>query len=412
LVLLHLLKLLKEKSLLLRDIRLNMNNFIVIVLDSVGIGALGDAALYGDEKAATLQHIFAATPDVKLPNLEKLGLGKIEPLHGISSDIKTIGGYGKMASQTKGKDTIVGHWELMGIILEKPFNTFTKNGFTKEILDEFTKETGYGWLGNVAESGTEIIKRLGKEHMETKKLIVYTSSDSVFQIAAHEDIIPIEELYRVCEITRKICDKYMIGRVIARPFITKDGKFVRTQNRKDFSMLPPEKTALNYMMDANVTTVGIGKIDDIFASSSLVIKDHSHGNPDCISATIKAMKKYNKACIFTNLVDFDMLYGHRRDVKGYYNCLKEFDDALPDIINAMDDNDILILTADHGNDPTHKGTDHTREYIPLLAFCKSMKDAVDLGVGKTFANVGKTALDYYKIKDSLEGKSFLEKLIS
>lgn len=387
-----------------------MNNFTVIVLDSVGIGAAKDASLYGDEGAATLQHLLKIYPNPKLPNLEKLGLGKIEPLHGINPNIHSIGGYGKMESQTKGKDTIAGHWELMGLILEKPFKTFTKTGFPKELLDEFRKETGYKWIGNVAESGTEIIKRLGKEHMETKKLIIYTSSDSVFQIAAHEKIISIKELYRICEITRKICDKYAIGRVIARPFITTDNKFIRTENRKDFSMLPTKKTALNYLMDQNITTVGIGKIDNIFASNGIKIKDHSHGNPNCIKATIDAMKNQNNSFIFTNLVDFDMLYGHRRDPLGYYNCLEEFDNYLPKIINAMDKDEILIITADHGNDPTYKGSDHTREYVPLLALRKSMTTSVNLKVRKTFADVGKTLLDYYKIKASLLGVSFLQEL--
>lgn len=389
-----------------------MNNTAVIVLDSVGIGALEDAEEYGDKNAATLQHLLEKHPNPCLPNLERLGLGKIEALKGLKADINTIGAYGKLASKTKGKDTIAGHWELMGLILEKPFALFTKTGFPKTLLDEFTKKTGYGYLGNVAESGTEIIKRLGKEHLKTKKLIVYTSSDSVFQIAAHEELIPLEELYRVCAETRKICDKYMIGRVIARPFIfAKDG-FIRTSNRRDFAMKPPKKTALNYLMEKNILTIGIGKIDDIFAGYGLNKKIHSHGNKECTDSTIEAIKNNENAFIFTNLVDFDMLYGHRRDCLGYYNCLKEFDEALPEIYNALNDNDLLIITADHGNDPTYKGTDHTREYVPLLAYKKTMKSCRSLNIGSTFADVGKTVLDYYKIQNSLPGESFLKKIIN
>ncbi len=389
-----------------------MNNVVVIVLDSVGIGALPDADEYGDKKAATLQHLLEEHPNPHLPNLEKLGLGKIEPLKGIKADIKTIGAYGKLASLTKGKDTIAGHWELMGIILEKPFATFTHMGFPKELMDEFTKKTGYEYLGNVAESGTEIIKRLGKEHLKTKKLIVYTSSDSVFQIAASEEIIPLEELYRVCEETRKICNKYLIGRIIARPFISTKEGFVRTKNRKDFSMKPLKKTALNYLLEKDITTIGIGKIDDIFAGYGLKIKNHSHGNKECIDSTIEEMKKNDNAFIFTNLVDFDMLYGHRRDALGYYNCLKDFDRSLPKFYEALDDNDLLMIAADHGNDPTYRGTDHTREYIPLLAYQKTMKRDLNLNVGLTFANVGKTVLDYYNIKAPIPGDSFLKKLLT
>lgn len=387
-----------------------MKNVIVIVLDSVGMGALPDAEDYGDQKAATLLHTLNEHPNPHLPNLEKLGLGKIMPLKGIKSDIKTIGAYGKLASQTKGKDAITGHWELMGMILEKPFSIFTKNGFPKEILDEFTKRTGYGFLGNIAENGEEILKKYGKDHLKTKKLIVYTSKESVCEIAAHVDVIDHEELYRICEEIRTICNKYLIEKVIARPFITSKDGFVESKNRKDFFIKPFEKTALNYLMDKNITTIGIGIINDIFVGYGLKKKIHSHGNKNCIESTIDEMKKNKKSFIFTNLLDFDLIYGHKRDVLGYYNCLKEFDKSLPQIYESLDKDDLLIITADHGNDPTFKGNDHTREYAPLLAYQKTMKKAINLNIGSTFADVGKTALDYYKIKAPLPGRSFLKML--
>lgn len=382
-----------------------MPNSILIVLDSVGIGALPDANQYGDAGAATLQHVCEAVKNVDLPHLQSLGLGKVAHLVGFT-DGKIEGAYGKMASQTKGKDSIAGHWELMGVWLEKPLAVFPQ-GFPKKLMNEFEKNAGCGFLGNVAASGTEIIRQLGEEHIRTKKPIVYTSADSVFQIAANEEIIPLQELYRICEAARKICDPYHIGRVIARPFITEKGEFKRTAGRKDFCMKPPQKTALNYLADQKVHTVGIGKIDDLFAGSGLIEKVHSHGNPECIDATIQEMGRKKNSFIFTNLVDFDMLYGHRRDAAGYSRCLKEFDDALPQIMAKMQSDDLLMISADHGNDPTFQGSDHTREYVPILAYQKNMKKGITLGVRETFSDVGKTVLEFFNMKGEIRGKSFL-----
>lgn len=297
----------------------------------------------------------------------------------------------------------------MGIILERPFPTFPE-GFPKDMMDRFTKESGFGYLGNYPASGTEIIKRLGQEHLTTGKLIVYTSSDSVFQIAAHEKRVPLNELYRACEVARSICDDVGISRVIARPFVSEGGNFVRTTNRKDFSMKPPQKTALDFLLEAGVKTIGIGKIDDIFAGVGLSRTLHSKGNPACIEDTIRVMKEEQNAFIFSNLVDFDMLYGHRRDPQGYYSCLKEFDDALPNIVSAMNEKDVLIISADHGNDPCLRGTDHTREYVPMMIFHKGIVEGKSLGTGSSFANIGKTILVYFGVDAPIFGTSYLKQL--
>lgn len=387
-----------------------MTNIALIVLDSVGIGALPDAAEYGDKDAATLQHICENVPKIEWPNLENLGLGKIDDLKGLSSSTQVKGAHGKLDSQTIGKDTTTGHWELMGIVLDKALKTFP-DGFPPEITEEFKKLTGHDFIGNYPSSGTEIIKKLGKEHQETKKLIVYTSADSVLQIAAHEETIPLEELYRVCEITRGICEKQNIARAIARPFIDENGAYVRTKNRKDFSIPPPGKTALNYLQDAGIETIGIGKIDDIFAGSGLTQKIHSKGNPACIRSTIEALRSNSGSFIFINLVDFDMLYGHRRDVNGYYQCIKDFDQALPDIIEALNDEDIMMITADHGCDPCFTGTDHTREYAPLLVYSKHLSHEIDLGTRESYADVGKTITDFFKTEAPIPGESFLKSIL-
>jgi len=389
-----------------------MGNFILIILDSLGIGELPDASEYGDIGADTLGHITTTLDNINLPNLEALGLGKIKPLNGINANLKTKGAFGKLASSSKGKDTTVGHWELMGIILDAPFATFP-NGFPDSFINSLTKTSGHKFLGNYASSGTEIIKSLGPKHIETKDPIIYTSSDSVCQIAAHEDIIPLQELYTLCEHARTFSDSNAIARVIARPFIGENGYFTRTKNRKDFSIMPPKDTALNLLLKHKIQTVGIGKIDDIFASSGLSRKIHSKGNPDCIDTTIKEIIKNTNSFIFTNLVDMDMLYGHRRDPQGYYNSIKDFDEELPEIINSLSDQDLLVITADHGNDPCFKGTDHTREYVPLLVYSKKMDSSFNLGTGKTFADVGKSLLNFFDISDSqsnLPGKSFLTKI--
>ncbi|MFA0815968.1 MAG: phosphopentomutase [Anaerofustis sp.] len=383
---------------------------IIVVLDSVGIGELPDASNYGDQGSATLQHIYSAMNGFSLPNLEKLGLGNISNAAPIPRKEQPIGAYGKMAEQSPGKDTTTGHWEMSGIILKKAFRTFPQ-GFGDDIMQKFKEETGYDYLCNRPISGTEVIKLLGEEHMRTKKLIVYTSADSVFQIAAHEKIIPLDELYRVCRITRKILDAYHVGRVIARPFIGDSPEtFVRTPNRRDFSMEPYEKTILQAIKDAGMDVAGVGKIEDIFAKQGLTKAIHTVSNQDGIDKTLDYMKDVEHGLIFTNLVDYDMLYGHRNNVAGYANALSEFDDRLPEIMNAMRDDDLLFLTADHGCDPTTPSTDHSREYVPLLVFGKKIKPT-DLGIRTTFSDLGQTIAEYLGTDALNHGVSFLANIL-
>lgn len=379
---------------------------IIIVLDGVGIGAMPDAHLYGDEYSNTLGNIADALGGLQLPHLENLGLGKIMPLRGISSSVTQSGFYGKMSEVSQGKDTTTGHWEMMGIITTKPFPTYP-NGFPKEIIDMFVKKVGRPVLGNKPASGTEIIRELGDEHSRTGFPIVYTSTDSVFQIAACEDVIPVQELYTMCEIAREILKgEHAVGRVIARPFIVKNGQFIRTERRKDFSLAPPSTTVLDHALQDGFEVIGVGKIGDIFAHRGLSEEIHTQDNQDGILQTIKCIKRNFKGILFTNLVDFDMKYGHRNDVKGYANALKTFDMSIPEIMEALAKSDILFITADHGCDPTTLSTDHSREYVPLLVYGKGLNHPKSLGIRKSFADLGATVTEIFGLRNIRCGLSF------
>lgn len=381
----------------------------LMVLDSLGIGEMPDAADWNDAGADTLGHILQTHP-VKLNNLQNLGLGNIRELPNLPPAPSASGNYGKCALKSNGKDTTTGHWEIAGIILEKAFPTYPQ-GFPDEIIETFVKEAKLtGVLGNVPASGTEIIKQLGEEHLKTGKPIVYTSADSVFQIAAHEEVIPLERLYEICKIARKILDgEHKVGRVIARPFIgTNAENFKRTENRHDYAISPPKENLLPMMAEAGYEVIGIGKIASIYDSMGITNDLPAKNNTQAIEQTIKALKEFNRpGLIFANLVDFDMLYGHRRDPNGYAEALEYFDQRIEEIIQALTEKDLLILTADHGNDPTYKGTDHTREYVPLIAFGKNARKNIDLGTRKSLADIGATIAENFGLKLKV-GESFLE----
>ena len=383
---------------------------IIIILDGCGIGEMPDAAEYGDAGSNTLVHVAEAVGGLSLPNLQKMGIGNLADIPGVPPNPDCTGGYGIMLEQSKGKDTTIGHWEIAGIITERPFPTYP-HGFPKEVIEEFEKATGRGILGNVVASGTEIIKQLGEEHMRTGKPIVYTSADSVFQIAAHEDVIPVDELYDMSMKARKILTgEHMVARVIARPFIGEPGSFTRTDRRRDFSVEPPHPTVLDALKDAGYPVIGIGKIHDIYAGKGLTESSHIVNNLDGIAQTIDAIKTAERGLIFTNLVDFDMLWGHRNDPTGFAGGLKEFDDHLPDIQAAMRPDDLLIITADHGNDPTTPSTDHSREKVPLLVWRPSAERCVDLGERQTFADIAATIADLFGLPPWPVGRSFANKV--
>lgn len=363
----------------------------VIVLDSVGIGELPDAAEFGDAGSNTLGHIAEASNGIVLPNMEKLGLGNLTDIKGVPKTSNPQGAYGKANEASKGKDTTTGHWEIGGVILEKPFPTYP-NGFPKVVLDEIEKRTGRKILCNMPYSGTDVLDDFGDEQLETGAWILYTSADPVLQIAAHEEKIPLKELYETCKIALEICGEHSpVARVIARPYIgSSKGNFKRTSNRHDYSIEPPKDTILDKIKASDLDVIAIGKTSDIFSGKGITeSKGTNKDNKDGIIKTIHALKDDTKGLIFTNLVDFDMLYGHRRNVKGYKDALEEFDNYLPEIISNLKDKEILIITADHGCDPTYKGTDHTREYIPILVYGKGIKN-VDLGIRSTFADIAAT----------------------
>ena len=384
---------------------------IILVMDSVGIGHAPDAAKFNDEGANTLGHIEAIAGLIHCPTLRSLGLANI-------ADIKTdetpvMGAYGKMEEVSTGKDTTSGHWEMMGHPVTVPFPTFY-DGFPKELMDTFTKETGYGYLGNEVASGTEIIERLGVEHMKTGKPIVYTSADSVFQIAAHEDVIPLEDLYRMCEITRnKVCvGDYYVGRIIARPFIGEPGHFVRTSNRHDYSRMPEHRMVQQELQAAQIPTVAVGKIGDIYAhvgwDESYPTKSNAH---DMNVVPYLLGFSFESGLMMVNLVEFDSLYGHRRNVEGYKRAIEDFDYQLSGLLPLLKEDDLLIITADHGNDPTWHGTDHTREHVPLLAYSPSMKEAIDLGLRHSFGDIGQTVLANFGLSPYAVGTSFLKDIM-
>ena len=387
-----------------------MRRVVLIVLDACGIGELPDAAKYGDAGANTLGHVVEKMKP-ELPNMSSLGLGNIGGWKDYM-DEEPIGCYGKMAEQAPGKDTTIGHWELAGLIMDKPFPTYP-HGFPREVIDQFEEETGMQVIGNKPASGTQIIEELGPEHIQTGKLIVYTSADSVFQIAAHEGIIPPMDLWHICRQARRILTgENAVARVIARPFIGVPGVFERTANRRDFSVDPMGDTMLDVLKSAGKDVIGVGKIEDIFNHRGLTRKDHAAGNPACIDSTIEFLKKdYWSGLLFTNLVDTDMLYGHRNDPEGFARALEEFDRRLIEIIRLLREDDLLIITADHGCDPCDVSTDHTREYVPLMVWGLGVNEGVNLGVRKTFADVAKTALEALGVPNTLPGASFYGQLI-
>ena len=386
-----------------------LNKAILIVLDSVGVGHAPDAALYGDEGANTLGHIAEKT-NLALPNLQKIGLGHIEGAN-LPADPTAVGAYGRLTEASSGKDTTTGHWEIAGIRLSSPFPTYPE-GFPAGVIEAFEAATNRGVLGNKPASGTAILQELGEEHMKTGKLIVYTSADSVFQIAAHEEIVPVEELYDICRKARSILQgKHAVGRVIARPFVgTCAADFKRTGNRHDFSLEPTAETLLDALSKAGLDSLAVGKIEDIFCMRGITDSVHSAGNPACIHAMMQYLEKDFHGLCFVNLVDFDMTYGHRRDTEGYAQCLKDFDEALPAIQAAMGDNDLLLITADHGCDPTYKGTDHTRERVPLLAWHKGMQKAIDLGTRTTYADIAATICEGFNLPERFDATSFFNEL--
>lgn len=381
-----------------------------IVLDSVGIGALPDAPAFGDEGVHTLGHIAEHRGGLNMPNFAKLGLGNISPLQGVPAAERPAASYGKMAEVSAGKDTTVGHWELMGIFTEEPFKTYP-HGFPKALIEAFSKRIGRSVLGNKPASGTAIIDELGKQHMESGDVIVYTSADSVFQIAAHEDVVPLEELYDICKVARELtmAPEFSVVRVIARPFVGKPGAFERTANRRDYSVKPPEPTVLNHLKDAGLDVVSIGKIWDIFDGEGITRSLKTKDNMDGVDQLIATLKQPYNGFSFLNLVDFDAKYGHRRNPDGYADALEAVDERLPEILATVGERDLLLITADHGNDPTHTGTDHTREYVPLLVYNPLHKETVPLGIRETFADLGATIADNFGVK-APRGTSFLAEL--
>ena len=377
----------------------------LIVLDSVGAGEAPDAKEYGDEGSNTLRAVSKSSK-FKIDTLKKLGIANIDGIDLSGKQENVIGKYGKMQEQSKGKDTTTGHWEMSGIISKNPFPTYP-NGFPDSIIKEFEEKTGRRVLCNKPYSGTEVIKDYGEEHINTGAIIVYTSADSVFQIAAHEEIVPLDELYRYCKIAREILKgENAVGRVIARPFIGTYPNFTRTTNRHDFSLVPPQDTMLNYLQKNNYDVISIGKINDIFAGSGVTEKDFTKGNTNGMQETMKMLEKDFTGLCFTNLVDYDMLYGHRNDVDGYAMALTEFDEWLSGFMQKINDDDLIIITADHGCDPSTPSTDHSREYVPLIVYSHNIEPE-NLGIRKTFADIGKTILSNFEIDNDLPGESFL-----
>jgi len=383
---------------------------LLVVLDSVGIGALPDAGKYGDEGSNTLGNVAKDMGGLQLPVMEKLGLANIVEVSGLQASAAPQACYGRMAEAADGKDTITGHWEMAGVVVSEPFQTYP-GGFPQELMDEFSRRIGRGVLGNCVASGTEILASLGEEHMDTGKPIVYTSADSVFQIAAHEEVIPLSEQYRICETARELLfGEYKVARVIARPFMGSPGSFQRTSNRKDYALEPEVPTVLDALADNGKTIISIGKIHDIFSGRGIAkgykTKDNQHG----IDTLIEVTASGNGDLVFTNLVDFDMLFGHRNNVSGYAQALEQADLGLGKVIRAMGPEDVLIITADHGCDPTFPGTDHTREYVPLLVYGEGLKSGVNLGTRQTFADVAATIAELLGTKYQCPGQSFAQEV--
>ncbi len=392
---------------------MRFKRIFLIVCDSVGCGTEPKSYLYGDDGANTIAHIADYCGGINLPTLESLGYGNLCDIKGVNKINSQIGYYGKMQEASNGKDTLTGHWEFMGIKTVEPFVTFTDTGFPKELIDELIKKTGHEILGNYAASGTEIIKELGEEHIKTGKMIVYTSSDSVLQIAAHEKYFGLEELYRCCKIAREICmnPKWKVGRIIARPFIGESAlEFKRTANRHDYALEPPIRTVLNELKDSGYDVISVGKINDIFNGSGITEAYKSVSNDNGMEITIDLCKNKNfTGLCFVNLVDFDAIYGHRRNPIGYKDAFERFDSLLNEMIKELKQDDLVIITADHGNDPTWKGTDHTREYVPLIVHSKTTKGG-SLGTRESFADIGAAIASNFEMQMPKIGKSFLKEI--
>ena len=380
----------------------------LIVLDSVGIGEAPDAAQFGDEGSNTVRAAVEAGAD--LPNLRRLGLFNIDGMDWTEPEAAPIGAFGRMREASMGKDTTIGHWEIAGVVSPKPLPTFP-DGFPPEIIRNFEKLTGRKVICNKPYSGTQLLLDYGREHVETGALMVYTSADSVFQVAAHEDIVPIEELYHDCELARgMLTGDYAVGRVIARPFVGEYPNYTRTARRHDYSLQPPRATMLNNLEDAGYECIGVGKISDIFAGSGITQQIRTQNNTDGIAKTLDLMENDFEGICFVNLVDFDMVYGHRNDAPGYARALMEFDQALPKFMEQMGEDDLLIITADHGCDPSTPSTDHSREYTPMLAWSKKIRPGANLGTRTTFADIGATVLEYFGLENRTDGQSFLKEI--
>ncbi|EOR23456.1 phosphopentomutase [Niallia circulans] len=387
------------------------NRVFLIVMDSVGIGEAPDAKKFDDEGAHTLGHIAEQMNGLHMPNMAKLGLSNIDKIKGVEPSTQPLAYYTKMQEASNGKDTMTGHWEIMGLNIETPFRVFPE-GFPDELLNEIEEKSGRKIIGNKPASGTEILDELGEEHMKTGALIVYTSADSVLQIAAHEEIVPLDELYRICELARELTldEKYMVGRIIARPFVGEPGNFKRTANRHDYALKPFDRTVMNELKDNQIESIAIGKISDIYDGEGVTKSLRTVSNMDGMDKLVDTLKMDFTGLSFLNLVDFDALYGHRRDPIGYGKALEEYDARLPEVFELLKEDDLLIITADHGNDPIHHGTDHTREYVPLLVYSKALKEPKELPLRKTFADIGATVAENFAVKLPKHGTSFLNDL--
>ncbi len=388
----------------------SIRNITVIVIDSLGIGELPDAAKYGDMGSNTLANTARAVGGLKLPNLQKMGLGNIADITGVPPVEAPLAAFGRMAEVSAGKDTTTGHWEIAGLVLEKPFPVFPQ-GFPESVISEFEARTGRKVLGNEVASGTEIIARLGEQHINTGKPIVYTSADSVFQIAAHEEVIPLDELYEMCRTARAVLTgEYAVGRVIARPFVGRPGEFKRTSNRHDFSLEPIGTTILDMLKESGKSVQAVGKIKDIFAGRGITEAVHTTDNMDGVDRTVAFLKQAREGLIFTNLVDFDSSYGHRNDPEGYARALEELDSRLPEIMELISEENLLIITADHGCDPTTESTDHSREYVPLLVYGPAVRKGINLGIRQSFADIAASIADNFGLQTG-NGTSFLTEVL-
>jgi len=383
---------------------------ILVVLDGVGVGANPDARAYGDDGASSLEHCAQAVGGLELPNLGRIGLGNITPILGTPPAENALGSYGRMAETAAGKDSTTGHWEMTGLVLHKPFPTYP-HGFPASLVKQFEKAIGREVLGNKAASGTEIIKELGEEHLRTGRPILYTSADSVFQLAAHQDVIPLEELYNMCRIARgMLTGEHAVGRVIARPFTGTPGNFTRTEHRRDFSLPPVGTTLLDVLKDGGKEVIGIGKIEDLFAGRGLTRRDHTETNKDGMAATLGWLERDFTGLLFVNLVEFDMLWGHRRDSQGYAQALRDVDKWFARVQKVMRSEDAIFFAADHGNDPTYRGSDHTREQVPLLAYGQPVRAGVNLGMRSTFADLGQTVAQAFDVSPLVAGTSFAHEI--